>query len=171
MKKFTSFIKKAALPAAMVILIFLIVANITNAFVIDISRHSGKSMFPTIDNNYTIGIWYMNMKIDKYDIISFKGTDSVGEDAILAKRVIGLPGDTIKCVYGKVYVNGELDELFPYSDPDNPYAMFKYNNCNFEYILDENEYFVMGDNRTNSYDSRDFGPIKYENIVDKELLY
>ena len=75
------------------------------------------------------------------------------------KRVVGLPGETIEIRDGKVYINGQvLTE--PYVDQSHNQA-----EANFPpRIVPENQYFVMGDNRDNSSDSRYWG------TVDKELI-
>ena len=71
----------------------------------------------------------------------------------LNKRVIGLPGETILIYREQVYINGELlDEPYAYFDPDkwDPYRTIK------NITLGEDEYFLMGDNRRNSTDSREY---------------
>ena len=84
------------------------------------------------------------------------------------KRVIGLPGDTVSLADGVVYVNDEaLDE---------PYVVFNTDPANTMYrdmpeiIVPEGEYFVMGDNRDNSYDSRGFGTITRESILSRLMF-
>jgi len=82
----------------------------------------------------------------------------------LIKRVIAVPGDTIDIRDGNVYINGEVIEepyikgvTMPMSD-------------NYPLSLKDGEYFVMGDNRENSSDSRSFGPIKRENIEGRAMF-
>lgn len=76
------------------------------------------------------------------------------------KRLIGLPGDTVEIVRGQVYINGSpLDE--PYLDP----AFNKSAASMAAVTLGEDEYFVLGDNRDNSNDSRSIGPIPGEMLV------
>ncbi|WP_010250016.1 signal peptidase I [Acetivibrio cellulolyticus] len=82
----------------------------------------------------------------------------------LIKRVIGLPGDEIDIKDGKVYINGEL-----YNEPyvkgsTSPKDM------EFPIKIPDNEYFVMGDNRENSMDSRDFGLISNDKIEGRAVL-
>lgn len=76
------------------------------------------------------------------------------------KRVIGLPGDTIEIIDSVVYINGEaLEEA--YLDP--AHTRFRTNRAPI--TLGEDEYYVLGDNRDNSNDSRSIGPIKRSMIV------
>ncbi len=85
------------------------------------------------------------------------------------KRIIGLPGETIKIHNGKVFIynkensNGfELEE--PYLSKDLK------TKGNIDYKIKPDEYFVMGDNRTHSSDSRSWGPIRNSDIVGKVFL-
>ena len=88
------------------------------------------------------------------------------------KRVIGLPGDTIYAKDDVVYVNG-----MPIEEPylDNAYAnQIRRHGNNFtedfpKRTLKDNEYFLMGDNRIVSYDSRRVGPFKREDIRGKDV--
>ena len=76
------------------------------------------------------------------------------------KRVIGLPGETVELIEGVVYINGEpLDE--PYLDPKRN----KFKRSRDPITLGEDEYYVMGDNRDNSNDSRRIGPLKRTMII------
>ena len=79
-----------------------------------------------------------------------------GDDLI--KRVIGLPGEHIEIDRGRVYVNGALLEE-PYIE------RFCASGCDGSWTLGPDEYFVLGDNRSNSYDSARFGPINQRLIV------
>ncbi len=85
-----------------------------------------------------------------------------GMDEMLVKRVIGLPGEVVEMRDGVVYVNGEpLPEPFPHDlGHENQKAI----------ILGPLNYYVMGDNRDNSNDSRSFGPVQREYILGRVWL-
>ena len=87
----------------------------------------------------------------------------------LIKRVVGLPGDTLKIRQGKVSINGEpLEEPYVENDPCIPgYPK----TCSFGPLkVPEDHYFMMGDNRTHSTDSRFFGPVPEEDLIGELLV-
>lgn len=115
--------------------------------------------FPDKDNS---GI------INKFSIY-FDDWKSLFEDKEInqryVKRIIGVPGDTIDIKDGFVYVNGEkLDETYVNGVTEEK------NNLSYPLTLEENTLFVLGDNREHSVDSRDFGPINYDQLDGKVIL-
>ena len=103
-------------------------------------------------------------EIERGDIISLKYADT----KYLIKRVIGLPGDSISIKNNKIYINGEL-YVEDYLEEDLVYDDFELSSLGYEEIP-EGMYFVLGDNRENSLDSREIGLVKEEDIIGKVSL-
>lgn len=135
-------------------------------FLIEPFYVKGSAMVPTlIDNEYTI-INKFNKEYQRGDIIIFRYPKNPQEFFI--KRIIGLPGEKIKIEKGYVHIfnqnNPEGVEL------NEPYLSKKRTtvSSNNEIInITDNNYYVLGDNRTSSQDSRHFGPINKEFIIGK----
>lgn len=95
---------------------------------------------------------------DRYDIILFWNPEN--KKQVLIKRVIGLPGEKIEMKSGCIYVDGQKI--------NEPYLQEKYNDSG-SYQVSQNSYFVMGDNRNHSYDSRDFFSIPQKDVLAKAV--
>ena len=116
------------------------------------TRVDGSSMETTLshgDHLLVDKISYRFHEPDRYDIIVFPYLHA--ENTYYIKRIIGLPGETVQVVDGYTYVNGELLE----SDIYGAEVMESANMAAEPVVLGEDEYFVLGDNRNNSMDSRD----------------
>ena len=126
----------------------------------------GPSMEPTLESGEEVLVNRFVYKLfspKQNDLIVFLPNGNEKSHYYI-KRVIGLPGDTIQIRNGIVYVNGEpLEEELPMASIDNPLMAEE------ELTVGEDEYFVLGDNRNNSEDSRyaSIGNIKKEYIVGK----
>lgn len=118
---------------------------------------SGPSMNP---NFSSVSAQYMYWNFDKDDIERFDIIEADNPETtfgFVLKRIIGLPGEHIQITNDVLSVNGKIvEQPFDYIPADYEYSE--------DIILGENEYFVMGDNRANSNDSRFFGPITKEQI-------
>lgn len=103
---------------------------------------------------------------ERGDIIVFNSPQPrSSNESALVKRVIGLPGDTVEFRDQQLYINGELLEE-PYIN--EPCSNYKCRDNIWE--LGPEEYFMMGDNRNVSNDSRAFGPVPASNIVGEVLF-
>jgi signal peptidase I len=139
------------------ILYIVIVIALTYVVVTYVGQRTevkGESMMKTLsdgDNLIVDKISYRFRDPERYDIIVFPF--AYEEDTYYIKRIIGLPGETISIVDGYVYINGE-----PLGEDYGREVMMDYDGTAYEMDpveLGEDEYFVLGDNRNNSTDSRD----------------
>lgn len=124
----------------------------TNIFRVNIIQ--GESMMPTL-KKHQLALGSRLGELERGDIIVAERIDEDEGKILVIKRIVGLPGETVYHKDGKTYINGEVLEE-PYAIED-PYAWGKYE-------IGEDEYFICGDNRENSYDSRYYGPIKASQI-------
>ncbi len=141
-------------------------------FIFQFNRIQGDSMFPTFKDGENLLVDKVTYRINKPqrgDVVVFHAPpaaecdESTGCDYI--KRIIGLPNERIEVKDGKVFINGEeLNE--PYISDDYE-TMARQYTINKIITLDSNEYFVFGDNRPGSSDSREWGPIQKQDIVGK----
>lgn len=126
----------------------------------------GESMLPTFENNDIILVTYYAdafSEPQRGDVIVFHSEDEENRDFL--KRIIGLPGDHVEMNRGVIYINDiQLEEVYIED-------VCRWRRCrNREWYLAENEYFVLGDNRNDSQDSVEFGPIRRDQIVGKAWL-
>lgn len=126
----------------------------------------GSSMNPTL-NNFDICISnrlsiVLGGSIDRFDIVVAQS-----EEGEIVKRVVGIPGDVISYQDGVLTVNGTtVIEDYIIDEPTKHHADMDF----YEVTLGVDEYFLMGDNRTGSTDSRYFGPFHRSEIISKDML-
>ena len=128
---------------------------------------NGPSMFPTLKNSdcYWLNRFtYIGKNPRQFDIVALK---EPRDGTLIVKRIIATPGQSVYLYQGRVYVDGKL-LVEPYLPDKTPtYAYEKSENELF--CVGKNDYFVMGDNRNNSTDSRTFGTVPRKNILGKVM--
>jgi signal peptidase I len=132
-------------------------------FVLQTVQVVGPSMVPTLHNSdhYFLNRWLYHLHApQRSDIVVIKDPT---DGTCVVKRIIATPGESVYFKHGRVYVNGsELEE--PYLS--HGVRTFTNSKADEEVITcGQDQYFVMGDNRNNSCDSRVFGPIHRQNIL------
>jgi len=173
-QEWKQFLREILETVGLAVILFLVI-NVISARV----RVEGYSMLPTLDNGEYVLISRLAYRLGDYqrgDIIVFRppmypdapfwqrlfglpGFDDKYEDYI--KRIIGLPGETVRIANGTVYINNvPLIEPYIAAPPD-------YSN---EWTVPEGQLFVLGDNRNNSADSHAWGFMPEENILGKALV-
>lgn len=131
---------------------------------------SGESMYPTFDTGHYLIVDQLSYKLSepkRGDVVVFKYPEDTSKFFI--KRIIGLPGETIEIIEGKVKITTTLDGVPMEHDLDEPYV--KQFSGNVSPIkLQKGQYFVMGDNRSASLDSRVWGPLNENFIKGRALI-
>lgn len=133
-------------------LIIILVVVTFRTFIVTPIMVSGESMVPTLEGGELMLLKKYDTDYERFDIVV---VNKNVEGDNLIKRVIGLPGETIRYKNNHLYINGEIiEDVYAYGDTNN----FQ------EITLGEDEYFLMGDNREISLDSRALGVIKSKEI-------
>jgi signal peptidase I len=134
-------------------------------FIMSPQEVSGSSMEPNFHNGeyiLTSKILYKFRLPERGDVVIFKSPANKEVDYI--KRIIGLPGDTVSVKDNAYYVNNQkVDE--PYLAPETPIFGGSYLAEGQTVTVPEGSYFVSGDNRAHSSDSREFGPIAESDFI------
>ncbi len=164
--------------AIIVVVVAVLVAVLLRTFVVQTFFIPSGSMLPTLqigDRILVNKLSYHLHGVDRGDIVVFSRppAENCGGPEVndLVKRVVGLPGDVMSLSGGYVYIDGKkLDETWlPASEQGvtAPGPVGNRANLAHPYRVPANDYFVMGDNRTDSCDSRYWGPIPKSLIVGK----
>jgi signal peptidase I len=134
-------------------------------FVFQSVQVDGQSMFPTLRNSdsYWLNrLAYVKSEPRRSDIVVLKDPR---DNVLVVKRIIALPGQSVYLNRGKVYVDSQpLDE--PYLPDMTRTFAYEKNESEF-FVVGKDDFFVLGDNRNNSADSRVFGPVPRQNILGK----
>jgi signal peptidase I len=142
------------------LLVSVVISTIIIVFLYQPVRVEGTSMLPVLEDQDRLFIDKLAYRVGDIhhgDVVVFQYPRDHTKSYI--KRVIATPGDALRIEHGRVYVNGaRLNE--PYLP-----ARFEDDRSQPEMVIPPGEYFVMGDHRSISSDSRDFGP------VDRDLIY
>jgi len=136
---------KELLPYISILLIVILVRT----FIVTPIKVNGSSMYKTLNGNEIMLLW-KNKKWERFDIIVAKTpTDT------LIKRLYAFPNESIECKNGDIYINDtKIEDPYGFGETED-----------FEkIILKEDEYFIMGDNRLISLDSRRIGAITKDQI-------
>ncbi len=154
------------LNTAIVFLLIAAVALLILMFVGRVAVVNGESMQPNLHDGDLLIVQKLGYRNpQRFDIVVFDSGDERG--TLYIKRVMGLPGETVQVADGAIWINGQkLEEDYGLEPMDSAGIAAE------PLTLGENEYFVLGDNRNNSGDSRSasVGPVHRDQIVGKALL-
>lgn len=153
-------------------ILYIVIAVAVSLFIVTFIGQrtvvDGSSMNDTLQNGDNLlvdKISYRFTDVDRFDIVVFKYHND--PHVFYIKRVIGLPGETVKIVGDDIYINGEI-----LAEDYGLEPMLYAGTAESEITLADDEYFVLGDNRNNSSDSRDssVGNIPRDWIVGRAFL-
>ena len=145
-------------------------------FVVQKDNVYGDSMVPTLKSGYVVMTEKISTYIDSYHrgdivILNGSGMDGYNHEEYLIKRIVGLPGETLRIADGRVYIREAgaadfyvLDEPYLEQGVETYVMSYGLDKGYDEVTLGDNEYFCMGDNRPVSNDSRNLGPFTADRI-------
>lgn len=153
-------LREIGIIVAIAIAIFVLLRGTVQGYTVQYS-----CMLPNIEN----GDWVMVDKASYHfsnpkrgDVVVFNPPEELHSRYPFIKRIIGLPGETVEIKDGTVFINGtKIEEPYLFPEP----AQY-YKNFGPEKIPDD-QYFVLGDNRNNSNDSRSWGTVSQDDIIGK----
>lgn len=170
-----------------VALLAILFAAIIRSTIIETFKIPSDSMFPTIavGDHLIVSKLSYDLSVPSFAKSLWKGGEPKRGDVIVfflpstlnadgqgkyyVKRIVALPGDKVSMHKGDVWVNGVNSKTYiPITEKALVHGRVP--KAANSLLLEQNEFFVMGDNRDNSVDSRYFGPIKSEDVVGKALL-
>lgn len=175
----------SVLSTVLVLLIAPLIAIFLTMFVFQSYQVDGPSMETTLQNNDRLIVWKLARswaKITHHTYLPGRGDVVVFTDGRLGqfgqdpgkqliKRVIGLPGDRVVVTGGAVTVYNAVHPRGFRPDATLPYgSVIPATGLDGEWHVGKNQVFVMGDNRSNSLDSRLFGPVDAKNIIGKLIV-
>lgn len=164
---FVDTIQAIVFAASVFILLYLFIAQPNQV--------NGKSMMPNFKNKellLTDKLTYRFRQPARGDVVVFKAPPSepCSEDECeYIKRLIGIPGDRIAVKNGHVYINGNVLKE-NYLPPDFTTQSGSYLSLGKEVVIPAGSYILMGDNRSHSRDSREFGPIPRKSLVGRAFF-
>lgn len=138
----------------------ILVVVLVRTFIITPVRVVGSSMDKTLKEGEILLLEKIDKKYKRYDIVVIKENNER-----IIKRIIGMPGESVKIVEGVIYINGEAIEDKYASSYTGDFSLDKFDLD----VIPEDSYFVLGDNRIVSKDSRLLGPINKKKIQGKAI--
>ena len=151
------FIEAFVISASVFVVVYL--------FLMQPHQLKGSSMYPTFkDQEYllTDKITYKSRQPKYGDVVVFKAP--INENFDFIKRVIATPGQTVMVKGGHVYINGNV-LAEPYLPSDVTTSAGQFLKEGESYVVPDNSFMAFGDNRDHSSDSRDWGPVPFQNLV------
>ncbi|HFI0703732.1 TPA: signal peptidase I [Streptococcus suis] len=170
------------------LILFMLAIFASRYFLWDPVSVDGHSMDPTLQHQEKL-VMLKTTAIDRFDIVVASETDSDGTEKLIVKRVVGMPGDTIRYENDVLYINDQevdepyLDEYLAAFQKDKLQEEYSYNkqfqavaqaaqaftqdangSVNFTVTIPEGQYYLLGDDRLVSLDSRSVGTFSRDKI-------
>ncbi|NLV99032.1 MAG: signal peptidase I [Clostridiaceae bacterium] len=158
---------RSVLSFMLTLAICVVFALLFTRFVLQRNTVKGISMEPTLlekDELFVDKISHLWRDYDRFELVTATTDKRTvdGKAMVVIKRIIGLPGEKIEISEGAVFIN-DVELAEPYLD--DSVLTYVLADSSLEVTLAEDEYFLLGDNRPDSFDSRHFGPVKEADLI------
>ncbi|HEU5326019.1 MAG TPA: signal peptidase I [Candidatus Limnocylindria bacterium] len=170
-------IRRWVLEVARTVLFVAALYLVLNTFVVQPVEVEMRSMQPLLVEGDHLLVDRLSLRWDAPDrgeVVVFDAPSPYGDDGVpYVKRVIGLPGETIQIENGRIYVSGPDAPPFRLDEPyltDGTVTLPQGPAGSREWRVPEGSVFVLGDNRSDSLDSRTFGPIGLDRLIGRALV-
>jgi len=155
--------RNSLLEALVLVLLALVLALTLKTYVAEAYEIKGRSMVPTFENGERVVVLKVLYEVERGDVVIFSSQEDPTKDLI--KRVVGLPGEHLRIDGGKVYIDGRvIAEEYVDDSPVHPHGTEE------DLTLGPESYYVLGDNRDDSHDSRRFGAISSSKFKGKVIV-
>ncbi|MDD3278200.1 MAG: signal peptidase I [Lachnospiraceae bacterium] len=143
--------------------LMIVVIYLLFHFVVGTALVNGSSMYPTLQNNQLVLFNRLNTGYQVGDVVAVR----MPSGEFYVKRIVAKAGDVVELREGKLYVNDvEVEEPYVFGD-----TLPEEGNVEYPLTVEEGKYFILGDNREKSNDSRAFGSVIKERITGKVIFY
>ena len=162
--------RNTVLEWALVIVVAIGAALLVKGFLLQQFQVSGHSMDTTLHDHDRVLVNKLSYRLhdpNRGDVVVLATASTAGERDLI-KRVIGLPGETVDIKNCHVYIDDQ-ELIEPYLDPTIAPCTDP-QNWSFPYVVPEDHVFVLGDNRPGSKDSREIGPIAYDDLLGRAFV-
>lgn len=155
--------KKRAISLAFRLGLLAVAFVIVHSFLLEVFVVSGASMEPTLHESDRLLVWKATRSFHRGELVVF--THPMEDGRVLVKRVVGLPGEKVELRAGKLFANG-IEMAEPWLTDRSRASFLEHGPV----VVPGDCYFVLGDNRTQSRDSRAFGPLEASRIIGHALV-
>lgn len=167
---FLEYVQKYLFKVVTIVLQIVILAMLIRFFVISPALIDGQSMEDTLFDNDVVLVYkalYLARPPERFEIVKATRPDN---DIDIIKRIVGLPGETVILKNKKIFIKDRFGDEYQLEEPYQKGIIKNEFESSLEIFVPEHHYFIIGDNREFSIDSRNFGPV-HRRFIEGKVLF